>query len=106
MLLKKKELEILMACIRDRAGVSRKVAMMRMGHKTESVYNRYNIGTEADLKNAAHQLERYRNGSENNVKAGTLTPEQQLLMISYFFDLRKTPRAQFRAQSMITKKKG
>ncbi|MFH1629647.1 MAG: tyrosine-type recombinase/integrase [Pseudomonadota bacterium] len=67
----------------DRAGVSRKVAMMRTGHKTESVYNRYNIGTEADLKNAAQQLERYRNGSENNVEAGTLTPEQQLLMLSF-----------------------
>jgi integrase len=69
----------------DRAGVSRKVAMMRTGHKTESVYNRYNIGTEADLKNAAQQLERYRNesGSEDNVEVGTLTPEQQLLMLNF-----------------------
>ncbi|MBL7224670.1 MAG: tyrosine-type recombinase/integrase [Desulfobacteraceae bacterium] len=67
----------------DKAGVSRKVAMMRTGHKTESVYNRYNIGTDADLKNAAQQLEAYRNGSENNVETGTLTPEQQLLMLSF-----------------------
>jgi len=67
----------------DRAGVSRKVAMMRTGHKTESVYNRYNIGTEADLKNAAQQLEAYRNGSENNAEMEALTPEQQLLMLSF-----------------------
>ena len=67
----------------DRAGVSRKVAMMRTGHKTESVYNRYNIGTDADLKNAAQQLEAYRNGSENNVDTRALTPEQQLLMLSF-----------------------
>lgn len=67
----------------DRAGVSRKVAMMRTGHKTESVYNRYNIGTDADLKNAAQQLEAYRNGSESNVDTGTLTPEQQVLMMSF-----------------------
>ncbi len=67
----------------DQAGVSRKVAMMRTGHKTESVYNRYNIGTDADLKNAAQQLEKYRNESENNVEEGALTPEQQLLMFSY-----------------------
>jgi len=68
----------------DRAGVSRKVAMMRTGHKTESVYNRYNIGTEADLKNAAQQLEAYRKGSsENNTEMGALTPEQQLLMLSF-----------------------
>ncbi len=45
----------------DRAGLSRKVAMMRTGHKTESVYERYNIGTNADLKNAASQLEEHRN---------------------------------------------
>ena len=67
----------------DQAGVSRKVAMMRTGHKTESVYNRYNIGTDADLKDAAQQLEKYRNGSKNNVEEETLTPEQQLLMFSY-----------------------
>ena len=67
----------------DQAGVSRKTAMMRTGHKTESVYNRYDIGTDADLKNAAQQLEAYRNGSESNVETGALTPEQQLLMMSF-----------------------
>lgn len=67
----------------DQAGVSRKVAMMRTGHKTESVYNRYNIGTDADLKNAAQQLEAYRKGSESNVEIGTLTREQQLFMLSF-----------------------
>lgn len=74
----------------DQAGVSRKVAMMRTGHKTESVYNRYNIGTDADLKNAAQQLERYRNGSEKNVEAGTLTPEQQFLMLNFLLMSKKS----------------
>ena len=74
----------------DQAGVSRKTAMLRTGHKTESVYNRYNIGTDADLKNAAQQLEKYRNGSENNVEEGTLTPEQQLLMFSYMLMSKAT----------------
>ncbi len=67
----------------DRAGVSRKVAMMRTGHKTESVYNRYNIGTESDLKNAAQQLNEYRNGSREAVEAEAMTPEQQMLMMSF-----------------------
>ena len=66
-----------------RAGIPEQVAMMRTGHKTESVYNRYNIGTDADLKNAAQRLEVYRNGSKSNVDIEVLTPEQQLLMMSF-----------------------
>jgi hypothetical protein len=37
----------------DRVGVSRHVAMAISGHKTESMYQRYNIVSEADLRAAA-----------------------------------------------------
>ena len=43
----------------DRAGISRVVAMKRSGHKTESVYNRYNIVDDKDMKNAARKMEKY-----------------------------------------------
>jgi integrase len=40
----------------ERAGVSRSVAMRMTGHKTESVYRRYAIVTEADLREAGAKL--------------------------------------------------
>jgi integrase len=41
----------------ERAGVSRSVAMRMTGHKTESVYRRYAIVTESDLREAGAKLE-------------------------------------------------
>ena len=40
----------------EQAGVSRSVAMKMTGHKTESVYRRYAIVSEVDLKEAGAKL--------------------------------------------------
>ena len=40
----------------ERAGVLRKVAMAMVGHKTESVYRRYDIVTDSDLHAAAAKI--------------------------------------------------
>jgi integrase len=40
-----------------RAGVPRKVAMLISGHKTESVFERYNITAESDLEAVASRLD-------------------------------------------------
>jgi hypothetical protein len=51
----------------DRAGISRVVAMTRSGHKTESVYNRYNIVDDKDMQSAARQMEEYLNSVTGKV---------------------------------------
>lgn len=53
----------------ERCGLSRSVAMQLTGHKTEAVYRRYAITSEADLREGVDRLND-QPGRSNRVAAG------------------------------------
>jgi integrase len=59
----------------DRAGVPQKVAMAISGHKTRHVFDRYNIVSDSDLREAALKLDAYREGQKAaKAESGDATP--------------------------------
>lgn len=62
------------SCVRSlvRSGVSRSVAREISGHKSESVFERYNITSEADIRDAAEKMSRFHSAvPQNGDKTGT-----------------------------------
>jgi len=51
----------------DRAGVPRQVAKQITGHKTDSMYNRYRIVNEADIREGLLQTQAYLEREQHKV---------------------------------------
>ena len=61
----------------ERAGMSRSVAMKISGHKTESVYRRYDIVSQRDMKLGAATMDKYFDDQKSKAITSVVTTVEE-----------------------------